>query len=82
MTTATTEYPYRLWYHNGQPLARSVEAALDWYERVYGVRPNALLAPARDAARIQEVTTLTVQPDRACLPGHIMVAYREVAAGG
>lgn len=77
MTATMTEYPYKLWHHNGQPLAQSVAAAIASYEAALGVSPNLILAPLRDAARIQEVTTVTVHPDRGCLPGHIMVAYRE-----
>lgn len=77
MTATTTEYPYRPWHHNGQPLAQSVRAAIAFYEQAFGVAPTLILAPARDAARIQEVTTLDVGPDAACLAGHIMVRYVE-----
>ena len=82
MTATTTEYPYpyRLWRHNGQPLARSVAAAIEFYEAAFGVAPNLILAPTRDAARIQDVTALEVRPDAACLAGHIMVVRREEAA--
>ena len=80
--TTTTEYPYRLWRHNGQPLAQSCAAAIERYEAAFGVTPNVILAPARDAARIQEVTTLEVRPDAACLAGHIMVGRREEATSG
>ena len=77
--TTTITYPYRLWHHNGAPLAQSVAAAIAQYERVFGVEANVLLAPAREAARVQEVTTLSVEPDPACLPGHIMVGHQEAA---
>ena len=80
MTATTPEYhlyPYRLWRHNGQPLARSVAAAIECYEAAFGVAPNLILAPTRDAARIQDVTALEVRPDAGCLAGHIMLRYVE-----